>query len=585
VRWLSLFLCLLCAMTEKAQTVAQWNQLAGNGLVSGAQAIYLFSEGSGTTVHDSSGNGNDCTFNVTHPPTWASPRGVNFSGNQFMTCPAAAFNGAQTIMIVYNSQTHIPGTVVPNGHYSILSTDTNNARLDFDTTSSGWGAGPAMYNPGNGKFLEACDKAIGLSSVTVTLGSGVPAIYVNGHPATSVKQALSGQLTSFPVTTTAFIGQFQANNNTENFKGQIQAIVVYSTVRSVADIAQNELALESILAQSALKIQDATSYDSPLWIADGDSIIEGGGVVNYFQNSIPFYSSQFMGNFLTTYNVALGGQSFSNLNPQYALKVSPLVKQFANAVKIVSIASGTNDIIGGITAANLQTAINTYCASVAADGATCVYEDILPRSTFSGANQTTANTVNAAIIAEWLAGTNNISYVVDRAGSPIMGQAPNITANATYYPDGTHPSALGNQILGQLEGLGVWSVARPGIPYWTKITLNSLVPSAAGLTQTINLLQLGPKQKVCGVTQRVTTAFTASGLASLTSSVGSSGGNATTYSSTLSLTATGFQDNGLPASPPTDKGIVTANFTASGANLNTLTAGSVDYDLCLVTQP
>jgi hypothetical protein len=160
-------------------------------------------------------------------------------------------------------------------------------------------------------------------------------------------------------------------------------------------------------------------------------------------------------------------------------------------------------------------------------------------------------------------------------------------ASGSCYADGTHPNAAGNAAMAPFAALALRNAFSDGNkPFWVKATVPyTLLTPTAATTKTFNLLQLGPQQKVCGVTQRVTTAFAGTSISAMTASVGNSGGTATTYTSTLTMLATGFLDAGLPGTAPVDGGIVQAAFAATGANLSALTVGSVDFDICVVTQP
>jgi hypothetical protein len=99
----------------------------------------------------------------------------------------------------------------------------------------------------------------------------------------------------------------------------------------------------------------------------------------------------------------------------------------------------------------------------------------------------------------------------------------------------------------------------------------------------MNLLQLMPDEKVCGVTVSVTDPFAGGGLAAMTVSVGDSLGSGSTYASVFSTTAAGSATFAAPLSAPRGNGIVQANFTSSGANLSSASMGSIDFGICVVS--
>lgn len=125
------------------------------------------------------------------------------------------------------------------------------------------------------------------------------------------------------------------------------------------------------------------------------------------------------------------------------------------------------------------------------------------------------------------------------------------------------------------------------VPVWKKYTFTYSQLSANAFSKAMNLLTLVARQKVCGISIYVTTAFAASPtLTKATVSVGDSLGTATTYTAnTLSIAATNSNDYNVLGSIAPGTGIVQANFTVSGAILSDLTAGSVDIDLCTIQLP
>ena len=61
---------------------------------SGLLAEYRMTDGSGTVMTDSSGNGNNGTLAAgANAPTWISPSGLQFSGNQWVDLPVALTSG------------------------------------------------------------------------------------------------------------------------------------------------------------------------------------------------------------------------------------------------------------------------------------------------------------------------------------------------------------------------------------------------------------------------------------------------------------------------------------------------------------
>lgn len=123
-----------------------------------------------------------------------------------------------------------------------------------------------------------------------------------------------------------------------------------------------------------------------------------------------------------------------------------------------------------------------------------------------------------------------------------------------------------------------------------KITKTYAALTSAATTQTLTLKALPARSKLLGATVKHSTAFSGGSINSMTASVGSSAGTATRYCSAFDVYqaagATAFQDcdTGYKGATTMAADDVTATFT-SNANVNTATAGSVDFDLCWVTLP
>jgi hypothetical protein len=144
-------------------------------------------------------------------------------------------------------------------------------------------------------------------------------------------------------------------------------------------------------------------------------------------------------------------------------------------------------------------------------------------------------------------------------------------------------------VVGAIGGKAV-SVGTAGtLSSWQKVTVGFASLTNAGLTQTINLVTTGTRVKSCGVSVKHTAAFTGGTVSAMTVSVGDAAGSATTYTATFNIFQapgnTVFQDTTELTSATYAASTIQAFFTAVGGNLNTLAAGSVDFDICTVTLP
>lgn len=104
---------------------------------------------------------------------------------------------------------------------------------------------------------------------------------------------------------------------------------------------------------------------------------------------------------------------------------------------------GTNDLNNARTDVQVEANLTTLWALRRAAGKTVVACTIPPSTALTGSEETYRLAVNVFIAASGPGGTGLVDAVVDFAASPM-----NDPTNATYYSDGTHPTAV---------GYGVWA--------------------------------------------------------------------------------------------------------------------------------
>lgn len=136
-----------------------------------------------------------------------------------------------------------------------------------------------------------------------------------------------------------------------------------------------------------------------------------------------------------------------------------------------------------------------------------------------------------------------------------------------------------------------FSVGIPNLvifPSWKKVTIPYTAIQTAALTSTALVLTLVSKGVVHDCFWNVTTAFSGSGIASMVATVGVLGATAKyLVSSTLLSTGMVAGVNLGPVTPESLSGSTAINLyvTAVGANLSTLTQGSVDVYLLVSVVP
>ena len=212
-------------------------------LVSGASAIYLFNEGSGTTLTDYSGNGNHGTFAAdAAAPTWTQ-YGISLDGGDYADCGT----GLRGLAAGFTAQVVV--NVTADGFQHILS------------NSNGTGA------QGTGWFIRKSDGANGYQ-VRVYNGAGNHVtVYLAGHKNGTwglVSQVFDGTaITPYAGTTagtpvacagmtenTTHPCQIGKDSGSGSFKliGGVAAALVYPFGLSSGQIARNFAALEAVLA-------------------------------------------------------------------------------------------------------------------------------------------------------------------------------------------------------------------------------------------------------------------------------------------------------------------------------------------------
>lgn len=134
---------------------------------------------------------------------------------------------------------------------------------------------------------------------------------------------------------------------------------------------------------------------------------------------------------------ATAGAQVSTMEARAALVDERLLPSKRNPV--LWVLCGRNDL-QAVSAETFFASLKSYCQDRQAEGWLVVLATLLP-STFSGFN-TKRNTVNSSIVAD--ATFYDVLCRFDQVAN--MG-ADSDASNATYYSDGTHPTAAGNNLL------------------------------------------------------------------------------------------------------------------------------------------
>ena len=595
--------------------------LLGVSLYPGYQALYIpYLDGSGTTLHDQSANAYNCTFaSGGNAPNWsAAANSIVFlptnsiTGGQWLTCPAAALTGAGTIQMWYRQT--MPYSIDGLSH----SIPKQWALGDSSGNGIGWyqtyfGAPTMIGNPTLYNYdLIPTDRLIGNSSFSVVCNGASPATaYVNGHSPTSYLYG-AGTSTLVPCPTWASTGNVEIGG-TSYFNGvgnsspqwELYAIVIYPTSVTItpAIILQNETYMRTVLTQHGVTTFGIESRPPYFLAYQGDSRMANAvgsppsGGNWQLTTSREWQISQLEPDRDQYFNLGMYNQRLCTQVTNMPLEITPLCTQSISVAKTVTLDSGTNDIQGGITGAATYTCLQNYATNLkaACTGTKIIFDTSIARGTFSSTQEGYRETYNSDALSGWAAATLNVDAVNDNANDPIAATqvTPNVynpsaasSCNATWFDsDCVHFTAALNAELAPAESaamklaqgrLNTCTIVQKQIPYQVLVAANTASPS---LSQTIPLgIQLKKGENVCSLSENVTSAFT--GPTTLTMSVGNSGGSTTSYQSAFSLMATG--DTTASPTYVATGGAVNVTFTATGANLSTVTGGNLVVNIGLI---
>jgi lysophospholipase L1-like esterase len=463
---------------------------------------------------------------------------------------------------------------------------------------------------------EPDDRPLGNSSFSIVCplsGNAIP--YINGHGPTGM--LATGGCPAFDTTGTVYIGDDALIPGAFSWAGKIYAMLVYPTALTAQQISQNHNYITSQLAQNGVGafVDKIAPY---ALIYQGDSRTANQGSQDSLTDSRGYYISQLQPGREQFYNFGVSGISLSTIISNLPMNEYPVLQTFPSLSKTVLIDAGINDITNGAASgATVYGYMQTYCADIHANspGSRVIAATIYGNAYFGntvpiGYEVTGREAYNADLIAGALAGTLNCDGVDDEADDPIAatqispnnfnttasvfptGLTNHVTPgsfNPTWTVDGIHLTGAGNKELSTLESFALLAgqgradkctLVNFQIPWQVVQSANAVTPS---LAQTIPLTQLFTGWQMCGQPSvHVTTAYV--GTTTLTISIGDSTGSATQYLGATSLKSTGTTLGSTAAFVSAD-GVVQLTFTATGTNLNTVSAGNAIIQIGLQVRP
>jgi lysophospholipase L1-like esterase len=412
-------------------------------VASGLLLEYLFNEGSGTVLGDSSGNGFNGTLGLTGSflPTWNS-KGLAFNVSYLqMPLTSALWSNALTTMIFADN---IPSASTPQ---TLLSLDGNSAVGPQLTLREGTGQLLFQSNSAAPSFMSGIALK-GPNVVSVTCGNP-RALYWNGNPITQVVQAnnLSGAYTPYVPSSSAYLGSQGATF----YVGTMSLVLMYNRVLSAAEIAQNVAWGTNLLALRGVTIGDTTTNLSQI-IFLGDSLTAG--VNATYQNQYATYVMSSLSGSYNWRNFGIGGDTIANMITRGTNTIDPLINLWAATPKVCVIWGGRNDIANASSAATVYGNLQTIGAARKAAGwKVIMLTPIVGVDITAGAKETARASVRASLLADAptarsgnvFSGATYADFTVDVAAEVHLQDY----TNATYFAgDEVHLTDAGYEIVG-----------------------------------------------------------------------------------------------------------------------------------------
>jgi lysophospholipase L1-like esterase len=420
----------------------------GPAPIAGAIADYTFLQGSGTTLTDISGNGNNATLGTsTLAPTWTTI-GLNFTQASQVILPST-LNTANTFFFGVYMTPGLGQNVFTTAAYATLtasSLGTSGLNLLYAAQKGNLvtqGAfAPSIYGPAGGEITGTDTFISGFHVLTYVLGTGSGSLdhfYIDGVETTYNRQGSSAGVQTGG-------NLFLGNANSGSFSG---SGFVGSMYRFAA-LSTNSLTAAQILAFSGQIRADAANRGIavnpapvPLTTANlyaiGDSITFGGWPASMVLTNQPSYV---VGN----YGVPSG--TIAAILSSEPNRIAPVCASLTGpAVTIVF--AGTNDLQ---SAAQTPATVFSYLLGeiqvLKRAGCKVFVGTMISRGGTSGSGPTMdaqKDSYDALILSN--ARVGGADGIVDFAASPNLG-ADGANANATYFnSDNTHPTTTGYSLM------------------------------------------------------------------------------------------------------------------------------------------
>jgi lysophospholipase L1-like esterase len=409
-------------------------------------AYYTMQEGSGGTLVDHSGHGNNGAQVGT--VTWTTDGGTSFANSQsnYWALPTAITAGSNLrsflIALAYgpsgsglcNFQTPL-GPISGTGTAVMISYDSNGDNCDLT---------PLLYNAGGANTLTRYAEAVGygIHVIGFTMDTSVAAnnkVYIDGVLCSNP----FAQFVSVPTTAQLALGAWPAGTSGGGFAGTIYgAAFGTSTLTDGQQYVSAQTMLTNLRARGVnlnpLNV-DTTSY----LIGVGDSLMLG-----YLGSGPTILSAMTTAETFTKLNMGASGHTLAQLGAKLPGIISRLSRGQFN---VVILWGGTNDLCSALVTPTV--AEQRYMAAgllLRQARIPTVVATMIDRT--GSACETAKNAFNPWVRAHW---SEFGDALADVASDPNLGP-DGVNTNGTYFNgDGIHLTAAGYTLASSYFGAAV----------------------------------------------------------------------------------------------------------------------------------
>ena len=368
---------------------------------------------------------------------------TRFAGAQFLTLPGTVSINTRALSVFAVTRTAVKPQVGSGDRAALLISGDTTVRSSLYIWDN---ALIQIWNGASAGIVTGITAAHGTSvqwmtsgAADVQAGSG-PAVFSQGTPLTN-NTTTGGRIgmwsgTSFPLT------------------GDLLGMLIYNRQLNATERGE-------VLTWARTRYNSPPTTVATMVAFSGDSITEGVQLQNpqilphSRDFSYPAQIERLAGGSFRYVNCGIGGAALSNnlTTAQLDLINNRLNGWPGVTRKVIMGLWGTNDISGGRTAVQLRGDIDTWISSLrtSQSGVRIGHGTILPRSGFSGAQNTIRDDVNDYIMARgaYVGAGANLDFRIDTAA--FSGLTNPLDTNK--YADGTHPTSSGYNDL----ATGIWN--------------------------------------------------------------------------------------------------------------------------------